>query len=400
MLSRGDSTTSNREFCDRISTGIRATGFGALVPMLTVLFLVSSPADAQNAPGTRADTTAGSDASRGVPRPETESETSWYALPAVYYTPETSLGLGAAGGVFLTSDKTWPSSIQGDLSATLRGQYAVNVRPELYRRGGRQRLFADLSVTAFPDSFYGIGPDTPESAEEDVTTRFFDAQVQLERPLTPGWRVGVRIRVRHETVTEIEGDGLLASGRVPGADGSTVLGIGPLVTRDTRDRPFYPRRGTFAFAYAVVHPGWMGSTSDFSRVVVDARHYLSVGKDQAIALQIYGEAVAGTAPFTILPRLGGPLRLRGYLNGRFRDDVYGTAQGEWRFPVRGRFRGALFAATGAVAPRWSTFGAEGLEVAGGLGVRYRVSEEGVHIRLDYAVGLNGGGLYITAQDPF
>ena len=106
----------------------------------------------------------------------------------------------------------------------------------------------------------------------------------------------MRTQVRHETVTEIEGGGLLASGQVPRANGSTVLGVGPLVTRDTHDRPFFPRRGTFAFAYTVVHAGWRGSPSDFSRVVVDARHYLSVRTGQGIALQVDGKALAGTAP--------------------------------------------------------------------------------------------------------
>jgi hypothetical protein len=45
-------------------------------------------------------------------------------------------------------------------------------------------------------------------------------------------------------------------------------------------------------------------------------------------------------------------------------------------------------------------GRDGLEIAGGVGVRYRLGEAGVHIRLDYARSLDGGGLYITAQDPF
>jgi hypothetical protein len=371
-----------------------------VVPILAVLFFMATPAGGQLALASRADTTAVPDTSRTASLPDSDSQTSWYAIPAVYYTPETSLGLGAAGGFFLTPGASWPSSIQGDFSATLRGQYALNLRPEFYRHGGRQRLFADLSATEFPDSFYGIGADAPDAAEENVTTRFFDAQMQVEQYVASGWRVGVRARIRHEAVTEIEDGGLLDGHRIPGADGSTVLGIGPLLTRDTRDRPFYPERGTFATAYVVVHPEWLGRASGFSRFVVDARHYLGLRTDQVIALQAYGEAVVGTAPFTLLPRLGGPLRMRGYLNGRFRDDVYGTVQGEWRFGVGGRFQGALFAATGTVAERLADLGRDGLEIAGGVGVRYRLGEAGVHIRLDYARSLDGGGLYITAQDPF
>ena len=102
----------------------------------------------------------------------------------------------------------------------------------------------------------------------------------------------------------------------------------------------------------------------------------------------------------MLPQLGGMLRMRGYREGRFRDDVTASVQAEWRFPVWWRFDGALFAGTGAVSARISTFGAEGLEVAGGAGLRFRLNDAGVHLRLDYALGKEGGGLYITAAQPF
>jgi hypothetical protein len=64
---------------------------------------------------------------------------SWYAFPTLFYTPETSLGGAAAGGVFFGASTERPSSLQGHVSATLNGQYAANLRPEWFRRAGRQR---------------------------------------------------------------------------------------------------------------------------------------------------------------------------------------------------------------------------------------------------------------------
>lgn len=330
----------------------------------------------------------------------TAEATTWYAFPTVFYTPATSLGFGAAGGIFFGEGVGRPSSLQGDVSATLNGQYGANVRPEWYRQDGQQRVFGDIALSAYPDVFYGLGPDATDSQEEEFTSRYVDAILQAEQQVGAGWRIGLRSRVRREVVTEVEADGLLDGTAIPGHDASTVVGVGPLVARDTRDRSFYPRRGQFAMAYVLVHREWLGSTFGFTRAVIDARQYVPLGWGHTLAVQGYGEAVSGTAPFSVLPQLGGPLRMRGYLEGRFRDDVYATTQAEWRFPVRGRFAGAVFGSLGAVAGRVDAFGRYGLEMAGGVGFRYRLNDQGVHIRLDYALGNEGAGLYITAQEPF
>jgi len=210
--------------------------------------------------------------------------TSWYAFPTVFYTPETSLGLGAAGGVFMGTDADRPSSLQGDVSATLNGQYALNLRPEWYRQAGRQRVVGDIALSTYPDVFYGLGPEAPDEQEEDFTSRYVDAILQAEQQVGAAWRVGLRGRVRREVVTEVEAGGLLDGPALPGHDASTVVGLGPLVTRDTRDRLFYPRRGQFVTAYLVVHPEALGSTFGFTRVVLDARQYVPLGWGHTLAV--------------------------------------------------------------------------------------------------------------------
>lgn len=268
---------------------------------------------------------------------------------------------------------------------TVQGQYQLNLNPELYRDGNRQRLYADIALHEYPDVFYGLGPGTNETREEDFTSRYVDATLQAEQRVGPGLRIGIRGRVREETITDVEPDGRLSNAGVPGAEDGTTLGLGLLVTRDTRDRLFYPRRGRYVTVYVVPHFGVLGGNFDFTRAVVDARYYVPV-ENHVIGLQGYVEAVSGTAPFTILPRLGGPRQLRGYREGRFRDDAFAAVQSEWRFPIWGRFKGAVFVGTSTVAPRLAAFGADGVEVAGGAGLRYQLNAEGTHLRLDYALG--------------
>ena len=55
-------------------------------------------------------------------------------------------------------------------------------------------------------------------------------------------------------------------------------------------------------------------------------------------------------PFIELPRLGGPQRLRGYVQDRFRDEMAEVATIEYRYPVHDFVSGALFVDSGRVGP--------------------------------------------------
>lgn len=133
---------------------------------------------------------------------------------------------------------------------------------------------------------------------------------------------------------------------------------------------------------------------------LDAQKYFPLSARQVIGLQFYFEGVNGEVPFSILPPMGGSQYMRGYYEGRFRDNIFTTLQGEWRFPIKSRFRGGVFVGIGEVAGSVAELSTSYVEFSGGSGLRYRLNEEGIHIRLDYAIGEKGNGLYITTLQPF
>lgn len=112
-----------------------------------------------------------------------ETKTSHYLFPTLFFTPETSLGGGGAYGFFTGLKGERPSSVQLDVSATLKGQYGLNIRPDIYRLNGRQRISGELGINYFPDLFYGIGPQTPDDFEEEFTSRYVETIVQLEEEI-------------------------------------------------------------------------------------------------------------------------------------------------------------------------------------------------------------------------
>src|SRR5262249_49187150 len=127
-----------------------------------------------------------------------------------------------------------------------------------------------------------------------------------------------------------------------------AIGVGPVIRRDTRDDALGPHHGSLSSLSATFFPGFLGSTYHFQLYELDQRTYLSLGSRPVLAMEAYGLYAPGTVPIAELPALGGPSRLRGYFQGRFRDHLYLMAQAEARIRVYGRFSVAPFGGVGNV----------------------------------------------------
>lgn len=102
-------------------------------------------------------------------------------------------------------------------------------------------------------------------------------------------------------------------------------------------------------------------------------------------------------PFSELPRLGGPYRLRGYPADRFRDEKAALGTLEYHYPIHQYVAGSLHAELGRVAPSYSDlFGSDvwRLGVGGGFVVR---SQDSLLFTVDVAYG-DALQVYLTT-DP-
>jgi hypothetical protein len=359
--------------------------------LLLVLAVLGAPAYAQSPEGEEraTDSTA-----------VDEQSADWLLLPFVSYAPETKLSGGGVVGYYRPERPGGAaSSVQATVTVTQRRQLIAQAAPELYLNGGLWRVQGDLQAAHFPNSFYGVGGDTPASAEEGYTARYALVDLAAQRRLRPNLRVGPRLFARLGTVTEPDSGGLIDRGVVPGADGGLTAGLGGTVFWDARNSLYYPTTGSYAEIGATLHSAAWGSDYTFGRVKTDLRAYRSVGPG-VLAGQVYTEAVVGTAPFQLLPLLGGSNRMRGYREGRLRDDVYWTVQAEYRVPLFWRLKGTTFASIGEVGPRIGPGLADDVEATVGLGGRFRFTEDGVHGRLDVAYSRTGIELYLSLGEAF
>jgi outer membrane translocation and assembly module TamA len=78
-----------------------------------------------------------------------------------------------------------------------------------------------------------------------------------------------------------------------------------------------------------------------------------------------------------------------------------TTQAEYRLELPKRFGLVAFFGVGEVAPEIGAFNNKDLKPGGGAGVRFTVAKKNhVNLRIDYAAGLQGGGVYMGVSEAF
>jgi hypothetical protein len=333
-------------------------------------------------------------------------------IPVVFYQPETGLGFGATAVYTYYMGRAadakegkpiLPSTIAPVALYTTKKQIIVALRAELFPIGSPYRLVGEAAFTKFPNKFWGIGNDTPDALEEDYTPIAVSFLAEGQMEMVRNWYFGASVQFAHRELQEVEPGGLLDSGFVPGAEDGNLIGLGLLFTYDTRRNVWYPRSSSLHQLRATLFDGTFGSDYEYLSVSLDLRRYLPLFGTHVLALRAYGSGTTSSPPFDVMPQLGGDRLLRGYFQGRYRDQDLVALQAEYRFPVWWRFGAAVFGGAGQVAPEIEGFRLNAFHTSAGFGVRFLLAEEqAVHLRADFAWGLNKetSGFYLGIGEAF
>jgi hypothetical protein len=329
-------------------------------------------------------------------------------LPLVFYAPETSLGLAFGVGVYDDTPSP-PDKPRRDDNAslifqgTLKKQFLIGLSGMKYWQGGRGQATEDISLVHFPNVFWGVGNDTPESARELFTQSLAVSRTSV------AWRVPGEIYAGvgatagwYRTLAGTPGGSVDAYSTTVPARGPAI-GAGPVVRRDTRDDAIGSHHGSLTTLTATFFPSFLGSTYHFQVYEIDQRTFLTLdgGSRAVLAMEAYGVYSPGTVPIAELPALGGPTRLRGYFQGRYRDHLYLMGQAECRIRVIGRWSVAPFAGVGNVFSAPSAVSFDRTKAAAGLAVRFRVkAERDLNVHLDVAKSPISSGVYLNIGEAF
>ncbi|MCZ6701608.1 MAG: BamA/TamA family outer membrane protein [Ignavibacteria bacterium] len=326
--------------------------------------------------------------------------------PYVFYTPETQLAFGAGGiVVFYTKSGDTilkPSKLGFGGYYSTTNQYKLSVNPALYFNENKLFISTPVSFGVFNDKFWGIGNDTQETGNEQYERENISASLIIQSPpiLFSADRSGFIFDYDKTTITDKKENELLINDSIPGIKGGEIYGFGYDLTWDTRDNIFFPNKGGYQYFKLIVYPGF--SDYNFGLFELDISHYYSFKKDHVFAFNLFVASTLGSAPFYKMPALGGLKRMRGYFNGRYRDNFYATIQVEYRQYFYKRFGFVAFGGLGDVSSELITFNFDALKYSLGGGLRYLFNKkQKINLRMDIAIGQDGNtGIYFGLEEAF
>jgi outer membrane protein assembly factor BamA len=178
-----------------------------------------------------------------------------------------------------------------------------------------------------------------------------------------------------------------------------LVSLAPKLQFDTRDNPFYPRKGWLIEGALGISRKDLGGDVDYQRHDWAVNHYLAVTDRATLAFRGAAQYVGGDAPFFLYPAFGQGSDLRGYQTGTYRDRFLFAAQAEWRQRLSPRWGAVAFAGLGTVSPDFG--GWDETLPSAGVGLRWVAApKNNLSVRVDVAWGKDDSEFYVSIGEAF
>ena len=324
-------------------------------------------------------------------------------FPVVYYTPETRLAFGAAltATVRFKNDSVWakPSQITVGAVYTQNKQSLVYLPFQVFYGNNQYYAYGEVGLYRYNYFYFGVGQQNLE--KELYGVDYPRVKLNFFRQVRPNLYVGLRYQFEQYNITETETNGQFQQKKVPGGLNSRTSGVGLGLFLDKRDAVFFPTRGYVLDVIYLNNSNFWGGNVGFDRLGFDFSTYRLLGKKTVLAGNLFTNFTLGNAPFNMLTELGGPKKMRGYYQGRFRDDNAVLTQAELRFPIYGRLGGVVQGAAAVLGNQGDFIRWNDPKFSYGTGLRFVANRrDHLNVRLDYAIGSDGGNVYFTIGEAF
>ena len=369
------------------------------------------------------------------------SGNSFAIFPAISYSPETKLTLGAIGYYYMDFSRgeagTRKSFFRQVIIFTTAKQLIFNPRWEIFTYKEKFFIGGQFDFRKFPFRNYGLTNDgTEELVEHDLETgeskrlnylRYSTWTVWFRpvflRQIRPGLYAGLQYNFNQgfryqrlpDSVDIAASDAPTILGVEENGLETRISGIGLALNWDRRDHTVTPASGHLVNFNSLHYGSWLGSKHSFHTFEIDARVYRRLVKDKfhVLALRartlLSGGLDADKYPVAGLAEIGGREHVPGYYRGTFRGRNMITAQAEYRMLFWKRWGGSLSLSTGNTFNSFSDDALGKFHGSVGLGGRYWFNQrDNTYLRMDFAVGFyrfpvnnkRPTGLYFTMGETF
>ncbi|CUH94546.1 putative secreted protein [Propionispora sp. 2/2-37] len=166
---------------------------------------------------------------------------------------------------------------------------------------------------------------------------------------------------------------------------------------DNRDNVFNPTTGSYYSLSAEFAGRALGGDFNFNKYTAETRRYFDVGSDHTIAVRAEVGYADGRMPQSGKFSLGGSDTLRGYEDNEFEGDKMLLTSVEYRMPIAKKVQGVVF---GDLGNAWEGEGYKLDDLKSSIGLGVRVTTPLGPVRIDYAVGSEGGKTHFSFGGQF
>jgi len=339
-------------------------------------------------------------------RPDTTKNVNFLILPAIFRTPETGWAGGLSGTVaFKTSFRNDPltrtSSIQALAVFTERKQNIQGIHALIFFPEEKYILTLNVSHSYFPDRFWGIGPTTADEWSERYASDQFHGNLHFKKKFFRHFFGGLIYDYQNVFRVNYSAGGVFDTTSFFGKTPYYVSGAGLSFSFDTRNQAFWPTRGIFIQTSFTTYDKSIGSQFNFNRWITDIRYFQKLYREHVLAFQIYSYNLNGGAPLKNLAAMGGESNLRGFYQGRFRDNNLISGIVEYRAPLIGPLAACAFFGAGQVYKSAADIKTSDLKYSFGAGLRFATNKERLNLRVDFGYySKYNNGLYFTVGECF
>lgn len=311
------------------------------------------------------------------------------AIPMINYNRTQGIVVGALVSKYFKVNKldtVSPSSNIGFFGMyTGQKSYLAMGYSRFYFGKDRWRVMAAAGVLDINFQFYLEDPVASTGNFYDYTTNAKLLVLQVQRNVFKRIYFGPTSSFVKSTVTFRYPD---ASGN-DSVSNSTLNNIGYIITNDTRNHVQSPSRGMFLNFKNQFYGSYVGSDYTFQRYLLTYNQFFNLRKTdetKILAVRASFNISVGDVPFEGQTVVGSD-DIRGYSQGKYRDDQVYTLQTEYRWNFYKRWGMVAFAGIASAVAKFSEIPDKDILPGVGVGLRFKMlPHEKINIGIDGAVG--------------
>lgn len=302
---------------------------------------------------------------------------------APHYTSE--MGLGTAFGYSSKAGITLIGNVSSE------GYALLGINGTHTTRNSRWNITYDAMYSFLPTYYWGAGymEASYNGNKTAYDKRHFRTNARLMRAVASHFQAGPLLGYEW-----IEWDNFPSGEPLS----SEAFRYGAAAIYDSRDNATNSQRGIYTSLVQSNFTDFSGKPHFATDFTFDC--YKAVWEGGVLALDLHTQFTYGDVPYTMLPTIGGPYRMRGYYSGRYRDNNAISGQLELRQHIWEMFGAAAWIGAANLWGKYNSFDIRHSLPNAGAGIRWRLNGN-TTLRFDYGFGKDGqNGFIFSVNEAF